>query len=205
MRKHFFTGLATLLPLIITFVILFLMVNFLTRPFEHMTHEFLSSLGYRIRPPILLNIVSKGIILILFICFLLLLGYFARVYFMSKLLSNLESLIDRVPIVGTFYRAIQEMVLAMFSQEVKTFSQAVLVPFPFEKSVSIGFVSRDLPFRCLVNGEERIAVFVPGTPNPSMGFLLMYPKDQLVPLNMSLEDALKAVVSCGVLTEKLYS
>ncbi len=205
MRKHFFTGLATLLPLVITLIILYWMVNFLTRPFEHMTREFLLSFGYRIRPPLLLNIVSKGLILVWFVLLLLLLGYLARAYVMSKFISSLESLIDRVPIVGTFYRAIQEMVIAVFSQEVKTFSQAVLVPFPFEKSESIGFISRDLPFRCLINGEERIAVFVPGTPNPSMGFLLMYPKDQLVPLNMKIEESLKVVVSCGVLTEKLYS
>jgi uncharacterized membrane protein len=102
--------------------------------------------------------------------------------------------------VNKIYKACQDVVQSLFSSSSKSFSQVVFVPYPNAHNLSIGLMIRD-SVKIKHNQrdyEELVSVFVPGTPNPSVGFMLMFKREQLTFVNMKVDEAMKFVVSCGV-------
>ena len=111
-------------------------------------------------------------------------------------------MLHRIPLVSKVYKTTQEVIKTIFSADQNTFQEVVLCPFPFTggRGYIVGLVSRDAPMICSQTVEaELVSVFVPTTPNPTSGFLMMYKREELITVNMSLEEAVKYVVSCGVL------
>lgn len=205
MKKYFITGLAILLPLTVTVVILFFLVNFLTKPFmgfaaKILYHTKIKDVSFLfLSSEQVIRYGSQVIIILGLLAITILLGYIARWFFIKSLLSTSDKLLHKIPIVNKVYKTTQEIIKTLFVTDKNSFKQVVLVPFPSEKTYSLGLVSRKAPKTCTdAKKEDLISVFIPTTPNPTTGFLLMFKKEDLIFLSMKTEDAIKYIVSCGV-------
>jgi uncharacterized membrane protein len=206
MKKYFITGLAILLPLAVTIGIVIFIVDFLTKPFVGLVVKFLSDMSIKeLGIPIISSekfilYGSQIIILIGLFLFTLGLGIIARWFLFNSLLRLSDKILHKIPIVNKVYKTTQEIIKTLFITDKNSFKQVVLIPFPNEDSYSLGLVSRTSPNTCNAAVKtEMISVFVPTTPNPTTGFLLMFKKEDLIFLDMKTEDAVKYIVSCGVI------
>ena len=206
MKKYFITGLVILLPLAVTIAVLVFLINFLTQPFVGMVSSVLShwniiNRGFLfLSPEQVVKYGSQLLILIVLFFVTLGLGVVARWFFINTLFSIGDKILHRIPIVNTVYKTSQDIIKTLFVSDKNSFKQVVMVPFPRPGIYVIGLISRASPETCSkAIGEELISVLVPTTPNPTTGFLLMFKKEDLIYIDMRPEDAIKYVVSCGVI------
>lgn len=209
-KRYLFTGLALLLPVVVTLLILIFFVNLLTKPFQSLVEDVLSYYGLLGKPFLflsasqVLHLTSKLLILLTLIAVVVVMGLLAQMFITKYFIRLGDFIIHRIPIINKIYKAAQDVVSTLFADNRRTFSQVVLVPFPHEKSYSIGMVTNET----LTEDSESehagmISVFVPATPNPTMGFMLFLKKSQVTFLDMKVDDALKAIISCGVLVSEI--
>lgn len=197
MKKNFAAGLAILLPIALTFWILMFIVNLLTSPFLGITQEILQAHEISV-------LVSKLLILLVLVLLIFIAGFLGRVFFINTIFAWGDKLIHRIPLVNKVYKSLQDAIHTMFHRETTPFSQVVLIPFPHSKAWCLGMItSSSLPGATDTRLTDRVSVFVPGTPNPTVGFMLMYRKEELVYLNLKVEDAVKFIISCGVISDPL--
>lgn len=207
MKKYFITGLAILLPLTVTIAILVFLVNFLTKPFIGLVTKFIShtkikEIGIHFFSSEKFILYSSKIIIVIGLILLtLVLGYIARWFFFKSLISLSDKILQKIPLVNKVYKTTQEIIKTLFITDKNSFKQVVLCPFPSNLTYSIGLVSRKAPKVCrdAKNSTDLVSVFVATTPNPTTGFLMMFKKEDLIFLDMKTEDAVKYIVSCGVI------
>ncbi len=206
MKKYFITGLVILLPLVVTIAVVIFLVNFLTQPFIGMVSALLTKLhiineGFLfLTPDQLVRYGAKLIILILLFLFTVGLGMVTRWFLINALFRLGDKVLHRIPIVNTVYKTTQDIIRTLFVSDKKSFQQVVMVPFPRPDVFVLGLISRDSPAMCSkAAGEELVSVLVPTTPNPTTGFLLMYKREELIIIDMKPEEAIKYIVSCGVI------
>lgn len=205
-KKNFLAGLGLVLPLVLTFFIIRFFIHLLTTPFEGLLYLGLSQLGLsastlaHVQDEQWLHYLSQLLILLMLFGVTLLIGFIARWMFVRELLTFSDWLFHRIPVMNRLYSAAKKTMHSLFNEESQKFTQAVLVPFPGEGRFSIGLIASDaLPVDSDPDLQKQIAVFIPGTPNPMQGFLLLYRLEQVILLPISIEDALKSVVSCAVI------
>ncbi len=206
MKKYFITGLVILLPLAVTIAVLVFLVNFLTQPFIGMVSNYLSKtivLNKEIwffTPEQLIRYGSKLLILVVLFLFTVGLGMVTRWFFIKSFIHLSDKILHRIPVVNTVYKTTQEIIKTLFASDKNSFKQVVMVPFPRDGVYVVGLVAREAPEPCSRGaGEELISVLVPTTPNPTTGFLMMYKKSDLIYIDMKPEEAIKFIVSCGVI------
>lgn len=207
-RNSFFAGLALLLPVALTLLIINFVINILTDPFMGLFQSSLAYLGLTEsllgkwwQSTILLGI-SKISILILLALFIAAIGiFFKRIFLIKYLLHPIEILIHKIPLVNTLYKGFRDGVQNIFNKKEASFSEVVLVPFPGKSSLSLGLVTGKTTARSCPEESPTttVAVFVPGSPNPTIGFMLMFTRDQVIPLEMKVEEAMKFIISGGTL------
>ncbi len=207
MKKYFITGLVILLPLAVTVAIVVLIVNFLTQPFVGLVSDFLKSFdlvnrGFLfLNPQQVLKYGSQILILFSIFIFTVILGMIARWFFFKTLLNVSDRILHRIPLVNKVYKTTQEIIRTIFASDKNSFKQVVMAPFPKGGAYVIGLVSRESPRVCSsAANAEMLSVLIPTTPNPTTGFLIMYKKEELIFLDLAPEDAIKYIVSCGVIT-----
>ncbi len=207
MRKYFITGLVILLPLAVTIAIVIFIVNFLTNPFIGMVSHFLSNFPkinrdfLFLKPEQVVRYGSQLLILLCIFLFTVILGMIARWFFFKSLISISDRMLHRIPIVNKVYKTTQEIIKTIFVTDKSSFKQVVMVPFPNTDSYVIGLISRDAPNVCSTStSKDLVSILIPTTPNPTTGFLLMYDRSSLIFLDMKPEEAIKYIVSCGVIT-----
>ena len=206
MKKHFVTGLIILLPGAVTIAIILFLVNFLTKPFTGLVSGAIR--GWGLFPQGFAFLSQEQVIeygsrlLVLFLLFgaTVLLGIVTRWFFMHSLIKFLDKILLRIPLVNTLYKTSQDIIKTIFISDKNSFKQVVMVPFPRPGVYVLGLIARESPPSCCkaVN-EELISVLIPTTPNPTTGFLLMFKKEEIVFLDLKTEDAIKYIVSCGVI------
>jgi uncharacterized membrane protein len=200
MKRYFLSGLVALLPLALTIWIVSLIVSFLTTPFLGMAESLLQALGLDnvsflfLSPHQVLALLSTILVLVFLFVAIIVIGIVGRQILFKYLIYFGDKILHNIPVVSTVYKTSQELIQTILTTSNKSFKQVVLVPFPTTDSLSIGLITRDD-----TEIEGRIAVFVPTTPNPTSGFLMMFRREQVIPLDMKVEDALRYVISCGVL------
>jgi uncharacterized membrane protein len=201
MKKYFITGLVILLPLAVTIVLLGFIINILTRPFVGFIEQFLVGLPLFEKYRAAIHIILQIILLFGLFFFTVLLGFLARVVVFKSLLSVYDYVLHRIPIIKTIYKATQQVIKTIFGSSSRSFKQVVMVPFPTDGGYCIGLVSSPAPSLCEKTiGVPLITVFVPTTPNPTSGFLMMYKESEVIYVDMKIEDAFKYIISCGVIT-----
>jgi len=187
--NFFFTGLSTLLPLSITVFILYKSFRFIDGIFGWMITRFV---GY---PIIGLGFALTMITITLF-------GMVARNYLAQKLIGGIEHITLKIPIVQVIYSGLKELSHLFTKKGVKNFTDVVTVKFPNDDTLSIGFVTKE---SVLIGSDNKLSVFIPTTPNPGNGFLIFVDKDKVTYLDISIEDAIKSIVSMGTITPESIS
>jgi uncharacterized membrane protein len=210
MKKYFLTGLATLLPLVLTLLIVSWIVGVLTKPFMGFLEPLMHQLEIQDKPlwifsarQVLLY-SSRLLVLLSLTLAILIVGFLMRWVLLHELVLIGEWILHRIPFVGSVYRASKEVITRLFHQKTTQLKQVVLVPFPHEKALAMGFITGDsaLPKVDQIAGEvasDTITVLLPGAPNPLMGFLLHVPRNQVIFTQIRVEDALRFMISCGAL------
>src|SRR5580693_1926135 len=139
MRKYFFTGLVTLLPLAVTFWVLSSVVRFLTKPFEGLVISFLNSfpsfVGHVPKGPA--RLISEILILITLFLFTLFLGFVARRFFFNRLIKFGDKILYKIPLVNKVYKTSKDIVLSLFNSQNQSFKQVVLLSFPYDGAYCI--------------------------------------------------------------------
>lgn len=206
MKKHFITGLVILLPLIVTIAVAIFLVNLLTKPFVGIVSTIFEKLhiinhGFLfLSPQQLLEYSSKIVILILLFLFTVALGMITQWVLVNVFFSIGDKILHRIPLINTVYKTTQDIIKTLFVSDKNTFKQVVMVPFPSAETFVLGLISRESPKICSeAVGNDLISVFVPTTPNPTTGFLLMFKSSDLIMVDMKPEEAIKYIVSCGVI------
>jgi len=201
MKKYFLAGLVTLLPLAVTFWVIAVVVRFLTKPFQEFVISFLNTFpGFGQLPPGPSRVISEILILIVLFLFTLFLGFIAQRYFFHQLIKFGDKILYKIPLVNKVYKTSKDIVLSLFNNKSQSFKQVVLINFPYNGAYCLGLISSEAPGTCSSSIDtEMVSVFIPTTPNPTTGYLLMCRKSDLIHLKMKAEDAIKYVVSCAVI------
>ena len=192
-RSYFITGLLVLTPLVLTIFIiwkLFLAIDGLLRGV--IKNVLLERFGV---PNTIYGLGFISVILLI-----LLTGMIARNYFGKKVIKLGEDIMTRIPLINRIYLAIQQIGNAFFSEKREVFKKAVLIEYPRKGIYSIGFFTQDTRGEVQERlDQDVVSVFLPTTPNPTSGFLLFVPKADVTELDMSIEEALKLVISGGAI------
>ncbi|MET0210890.1 MAG: DUF502 domain-containing protein [Burkholderiaceae bacterium] len=206
MRKYIITGLLVWLPLAITIWVLLWVLGMIDGVFMAIvatvravlpvsTHAWLTGLH---------DIPGLGVIVL--VGGLMLTGMFVTNIFGQWWLRQWDRLLYKIPIVKSIYSSVKQVSDTLFSTSGNAFREAVLVPYPHPHSWTIAFVTgkpagevaQQLQTLSGAPEEEHVSLYVPTTPNPTSGFFLMMPRTQLRPLAMSVDEALKYIISMGV-------
>lgn len=206
MKRYFITGIVTLLPVALTLIIITFFFNLLTTPFLGAVKSLFEVYGLFENGFLLLNanqlqnLIAKLLILLLLVSFTIGLGYLVRWFFFHSILKVIDRIVHRIPLVRSIYKASQEVIKTIFTSKTNSFKQVVMVRFPNADTYAIGLVTReDIPPLQGTAYENIVAVFIPTTPNPTSGFMILFKRQDLVYLDMKVQDAIKYVVSCGVI------
>lgn len=143
----------------------------------------------------------RGIGVVIFLLFTIFVGWIAKGYIGRSLIRWAESLVERTPVVRSIYSGIKQISETIFAQSERSFETACLVEYPRRGIWAIGFISTTAKGEVsnkAGNTGALLSVFVPTTPNPTSGFLLFFPAEDVIELDMSVEDAAKLVISAGL-------
>tara|TARA_Y100000590_G_scaffold428065_1_gene538992 strand:- start:285 stop:905 length:621 start_codon:yes stop_codon:yes gene_type:complete len=191
LRNYFFTGIIVLVPLGFT---LYLTVFIISISSNLIPEE--------INPNNYLPFSIPGLEIIISIIFITLVGGLSLSFIGKKILQFINDLLKKIPFLRTIYSAIGQMTESFASNKNKKKS-VVLVQYPRKGSWAVGFATKDNKGEINKKTNEILVnVFVPTTPNPTSGFLLMFPKNEVIYLDMSFEEASKFIVSAGTSNPK---
>jgi uncharacterized membrane protein len=192
-RRYMVTGLLVLVPLVITIWVLKTLIGAMD--------QSLLLLPPAWRPDNVLGMHIPGFGVILTVLIVLVTGMIATNILGKRVLLIWEAILARVPVVKSIYYSVKQVSDTLFSDSGNAFRKALLVQYPREGSWTIAFLTGH-PGGDVVNHlkGDYVSVYVPTTPNPTSGFFLMMPKKDVIELDMSVDDALKYIISMGVVT-----
>ena len=190
-KKNFITGLLVLIPLILTFWVLFSLIKFLD--------QVLFLLPETLRPDYILGIEVFGFGVILTFIIILLTGIIANNFFGKKIITLYEVLLNRLPFVKSVYKSIKQVSDTLLSSSGNAFTKAVLIEFPISGTYTFAFITGE-PDQVLTKNlkGKYLNVYVPTTPNPTSGYTLMVPRNKVDELDIGVDQVLKYVISMGV-------
>jgi uncharacterized membrane protein len=187
LRSRFVTGILVALPLVVTIFfgrVLFDLVDRWADPISRYVFER--------RIP--------GFGAALFVLLIFVLGILAHNVIGRRVLNIGDKLFGRIPVLRAIYVGAREVTRAFASDRTKSFSRVVLVPFPYQGVWGVAFVTREFDDTTQEGPRRMIAVFMPTTPNPTTGFFLVYPATSVKPTDLSVEEALRMVISGGLVS-----
>ena len=190
-KRYFITGLLVLVPLFITIWVLIVLIGILD--------QSLLLVPASLQPEALFGMSIPGLGALLTLGIILLTGVIATNFFGKRIILFWEGLLGRVPVVKSIYYSVKQVSDTLFADSGQAFRKALLVQYPREGSWTIAFLTGK-PGGDVVNHlqGDYVSVYVPTTPNPTSGFFLMMPKADVIELKMSVDEALKYIVSMGV-------
>lgn len=194
LKRYFMTGLVVLLPLGVTFIVIKFLLEKIGQPASTLFFGSWSSLLDKQWIEIIASVISIFIVIAIITIF----GWLSKFFLGKSVLKFTEGLIQNIPFINTIYSTVKQIVDTLGKNKQAVFQKAVLVHFPNETMYSIGFLTNRSVGETQEKTKETVCnVFVPTTPNPTSGFLIMVPEDKLVVLDMSVGDAIKLIISGG--------
>ena len=191
MKRYFLTGIVVLIPLVITVWVLRLIVNTLDQTLYLLPAQY--------RPAALFGMDIPGLGVLLALVIVLLTGAVAANLLGQRLLEFGEVLLARIPIVSSIYASVKQVSDTLFSGSGQAFRKVLLIRYPhgncWALAFQTGFPQGDLALKL---GVPHVSVYVPTTPNPTSGFFLMVPLSDVIELDVAVDDALKYIISMGV-------
>ena len=197
MKRYLIAGLLVWVPLGITIWVLHFLLTSLD--------QILLVLPESARPRAVFGFDIPGLGVVVFFAILLLTGVIAANFFGLRLIQAWESILGRIPFVKSIYSSVKQVSDTLLSREGNAFRKALLVEFPREGSWTIAFMT-GTPSDAVTPylPGEHVSVYVPTTPNPTGGYFLMVPRSQVRELDMTVDDALKYIISMGVVAPRSH-
>jgi uncharacterized membrane protein len=191
LRRYLVAGILVWVPLAVTYLLLRFAVNIMDRTLLLIPADY--------RPDALLGFHIPGLGVILAVVVLLLTGLLAANFVGRAFVGGWESMMDRIPFVRAIYSAAKNFAEMVFSDSSQSFKKVLLIEYPRKGVYSLAFqTATNLGEIAGRTGEEVICCFVPTTPNPTSGFILIVPKKDVMVLEMDVDEALKMIISLGV-------
>jgi len=192
LRKYLIAGLLVWLPLAATVVVIKLLIELLNKTILLFPPE--------LQPETLFGISIPGFGIIIGVLILILTGVFAANLFGRKLVGIWEAILGHIPLVRTIYSTVKQVLETLFSSNSESFRRVVLIEYPRKEIWSLGFQTNEaLTAAREASGKDLVSVFVPTTPNPTSGFIVMLPAENITQLDISVEDGFKFIISMGVI------
>ncbi|RMC33706.1 DUF502 domain-containing protein [Paracoccus alkanivorans] len=192
LRSNFLAGLVVVAPIGITVWLIWTLTGW-------MDSWVLPMIPARWRPENYIGINLRGVGVVVFLMFTVLIGWLAKGWLGRSLLRTGEQIVSRMPIVRSIYGGLKQIAETILSQSEARFDRTCLIEYPRKGLWGVGFVAGPAKGEILRHtSEDLIAVFVPTTPNPTSGFLIYTPASEVTFLDMSVEDAAKLVISAGL-------
>lgn len=194
LRSSFLTGLVVIAPIGLTIYLIWTVVGWVDG-------FVLPLVPARFNPEQYIGINLRGVGVIFFLLFTILVGWIAKGLIGRSLITAAEELVAQMPVVRSIYAGLKQIAETVFAQQGTSFDKACLIEYPRKGIWAIGFISTSAKGevnRRAAHGEQLLSIFVPTTPNPTSGFLLFFPKSDVIELDMSVEDAAKLVISAGL-------
>ncbi|MEW2916404.1 DUF502 domain-containing protein [Ruegeria sp. ANG10] len=194
LRASFLTGIVVIAPVWLTIWLIWSVVGWIDS-------AVLPLIPQQFQPQQYVGINLRGVGVIIFLVFTVLVGWVAKGILGRSFISFTESLVERMPVVRSIYSGIKQISETVFAQTERSFEKACLVQYPRRGIWAIGFVSTTAKGEVTQRAEtagELLSVFIPTTPNPTSGFLLFFPAEDVILLDMTIEDAAKLVISAGL-------
>jgi uncharacterized membrane protein len=193
-RAYLFAGILVTAPIFITFYLAWLFVTFVDSKINPL-------IPAKYNPETYLPFAVPGLGLVVLIIGLMLVGALTAGFFGRLWMRFSERVLSQMPVIRNVYSAVKQILETVLAQQSNAFREAVLIEYPRRGIWAIGFLTGSTKGEVQnLTEEECINVFLPTTPNPTSGFLLFVPKKDIVPLSMSVEEAIKMVISGGIVT-----
>ncbi len=191
LRRYLVAGILVWLPIGITIVLLRILIGLLDRS--------LVLIPARFQPEVLLGVAIPGLGLVLTLAVLLLTGILAANFVGRSLVAFWERILERIPIVRSVYSASKNFAEIVFSDSDQSFKKVLLIEYPRKGLYGLAFqTSTELGEIQSRTGEDVVCTFVPTTPNPTSGFIIIIPRKDVIELDMEVDEALKMIISLGV-------
>lgn len=191
LQRCLIAGLLLWLPVVATYIVVRFLVDILDRSLALVPKAY--------QPETLLGFAIPGLGVIVSLVVLLLTGLIATNFFGNRLVMAWEAILARIPLVRTIYKAVKQILETLLSTNSQAFRKVLLIEYPRKGLWSIVFQTSKADEE--INrgtGEEMVTIFLPTTPNPTSGFLLMVPRKDIIELDMNVDEALKMIISLGV-------
>ncbi|MGR3501365.1 DUF502 domain-containing protein [Pseudaestuariivita sp.] len=218
LRSSFLTGIVVIAPVGLTVWLIWSVIGWVdgvVLPFvpgayqpEQLINRFLGNTrliqdagGTLIQNPDWINVNIRGVGVVVFLLFTIMVGWVARGVIGRSLIRWAEQVVESVPVVRSIYSGVKQIAETVFAQTERSFEKACLIEYPRKGIWAIAFISTDTKGEVAAkasDGSGMVSVFVPTTPNPTSGFLLFFPKEDVIELDMTIEDAAKLVISAGL-------
>jgi uncharacterized membrane protein len=192
MRTYFISGLLVWIPIIITVFVIKFIVDILSKSLLLLPPQF--------QPDMLIGFHIPGIGVILTLLVIFLTGIFAANFMGQRLVRLGESIMQRIPLVRSVYTGVKQVTDTLLKPGGQSFRKVLLVEFPCAGVWSVAFQTGEVSSELgnYLGAEQWVSYFIPTTPNPTSGFLMMAPKSKVKELDISVDQALKFVISLGV-------
>lgn len=194
LRASFLTGIVVIAPVGLTIWLIWTLIGWVDG-------FVLPLVPSRFNPEQYIGINLRGIGVIFFLFFTIMVGWVAKGLIGRSLIRFAESLVERMPVVRSVYGGVKQIAETIFAQSERNFEKACLIQYPRKGIWAIGFISTQARGEVLEKAETMgplVSIFVPTTPNPTSGFLLFFPQEDVIELDMSIEEAAKLVISAGL-------
>jgi uncharacterized membrane protein len=190
-RRYLMAGLLVWVPILVTVLVVRFILDLMD--------QTLLLLPPAARPEVLFGMHIPGLGLVLAVALLIVTGMLVSNIIGRSLVGLWEDLMNRIPFVRALYSGVKSFSTTILSNQGNSFKKVMLIEYPRKGIWSIGFqTAGDVPMISAHAGEPQVCVFIPTTPNPTSGFIMMVPRSQAIELDMSIDAAMKMIVTLGV-------
>ncbi len=197
LRDNFIAGIVVILPIVITIWLIDLLYRWISK-------RLILPLTKIFTPYLVNPYLEYGVSITIFVLLILIIiaiGMATRIIFLRRLFSSGEKVFFKIPMIGRIYVAIRQISRAFLGTKSAAFKSVVLIEFPRKGMYSLGFVTAENRGEIEAKmGKKMISVYVASVPNPATGFFYLVPEEDVIPINVSIEDAMKLVISGGAVT-----
>lgn len=195
LRKYFLTGLLVVVPVSVSFFVL----KFVTDKLD----DLIAHLPANLHPQTYIPFPVPGLGLIITVLVVLIVGIITTNFIGKYFVGLGERIVDKIPLIGSIYVLAKQVLQTVFSQDKDSFKKVVMVEYPRKGLYSIGFVTGVARGEIQENTDDKVLnIFIPTSPNPTSGYLIMVPEKDIISLEMDVEVAFKLILSGGMVTSE---
>ncbi len=195
-RRRLFAGLLVILPIFVTFYVIKFLLGLIGGILSPLVRKVFLIFGFALRNSSVDEFVVTSVAFVLVFVVLYFIGVFATNFFGKLLIKYFEVILDKMPIIKNIYKSCKQLIELIGLPSRKAFKRVVIVDYPRVGMKVVAFVTGSMKNNA---GTELTSIFIPTTPNPTSGFLIYLPEEEIIETNMTIEEGMKLIVSGGIL------